>query len=115
MQIVEGVPTNLPILLDGFPRTTSQINWLVDYTKSIGRDIDGVIHLHLPMEEAVTRLVERGRPDDSPDIIRKRYDQYIKEVVPLIDSLQVHGIQVVEIDGARTIEQIHEELSEKVK
>lgn len=115
MQIVDNAPLEPPILLDGFPRTQEQVHWLVDYVESLDRRIKKIIHLHIPVEESIKRLVKRGRIDDKPEIIEKRYDQYMKDVLPLIEAFKSHGVPVVEVDGAQTIDKIHEELSERVK
>ncbi len=115
MQIVDKAPLKPRILLDGFPRTEEQVHWLVDYVNPLKRNINKIIHLHLPVEESVERLMKRGRADDNPEIIKKRYVQYIENVMPIIEAFKVHGIPIVEIDGTQTVEEIHDELSENVK
>jgi len=115
MQIVDKAPLTPRILLDGFPRTKSQVHWLVDYADSKNRSINKIIHLHLPVEESIDRLMKRGRQDDTPEIIKKRYVQYTEDVTPLIEAFKSHNVPLVEIDGTQSVEEIHQELSENVK
>ena len=46
-------------LLDGFPRTIEQAQGLASMLKSAGQNIDAVVYLTLPKEEAVKRMASR--------------------------------------------------------
>lgn len=114
-KIIDDAPLKPRILLDGYPRRESQVHWLVNHVNYLERDINKIIHIHLPVEESVERLMKRGRTDDKPEIIKRRYIQYIEDVMPIIEAFKSHDIPMVEIDGTQTVEEIHEELSENVK
>ena len=93
-------------VLDGYPRNQEQM-------ASVPEDIDQVLYVKVPDEEAVERLLKRQRADDTPDVIRKRLDVYHQETEPLLEDFSKKGI-LLEIDGMPTIEQIHEDISKKL-
>jgi adenylate kinase len=46
-------------MLDGFPRSVAQADVLDSFLSGIGRKLDSVLYLELPMKEAVRRLTAR--------------------------------------------------------
>jgi len=76
--VKEAVGTSDHYILDGFPRTIDQI-------KDVDIPIDYVLYLRLDNEYiAIKRLLDRGRPDDLPEIIQKRIDIYYDNTHPLV-------------------------------
>lgn len=47
------------ILLDGFPRTTGQLEFLEDFLKGHGAQLNGVFFLDIPTEKLIARLTGR--------------------------------------------------------
>jgi adenylate kinase len=89
-------------VLDGFPRKLSQTD---------GVDFDAVVHLDVPKEEVVRRLLARGRADDTEDAIAERLREYNDDTRPLLDH---YRDVVVEVDGDRDPDEIAAELRERV-
>src|SRR4051794_21034119 len=67
-------------VLDGFPRTVEQAEIAYSVAQTLGVEVQVVVHLEVPREELVRRLVERGtasgRSDDNLDVINHRLDVY---------------------------------------
>lgn len=109
-------------ILDGFPRSVDQAKFLFERVKMQGFRIDGVIYLELSDEEAIKRLIKRGRKlfsgssvsHDTPERIRERLKTYHKKERPLISFFQKKRI-LLEIDGENTIEEIHKEIIEELE
>src|SRR5690606_20173498 len=59
-------------LLDGFPRTVPQAQELAGMLDFAGAALDAVVEFAVPEEVVVTRLLKRGRPDDTEEVIRHR-------------------------------------------
>lgn len=112
---IEGVSNGTRILIDGFPRNDSQVHWFRGYTKAARRDLEAIIHIKVPIDEVVERLLERGRADDKEDVIRSRYKMYEEEILPMVDHLSGRGTRVIEIDGNQDVEQIHQEIMSALK
>ncbi|TSC54378.1 MAG: adenylate kinase [Microgenomates group bacterium LiPW_16] len=96
-------------ILDGFPRTLVQ-------ARRFGEEINRVIYLKVSDEEALKRLAYRNdqiREDDTTAAVKKRIDLYHKVTEPVIDFYKNRGI-LLEIDGERPIEEIHQEILVKL-
>ena len=89
-------------LLDGYPRTLSQVEELDGMIKFTGHELDAVLVLTVDQDEIVERLLQRaqveGRTDDTEDVIRRRQEVYTEETEPLIEIYRDRGI-LIEIDG----------------
>lgn len=94
-------------ILDGFPRTGTQADWLAQQHDSGKINIEYLIYIDVPKEKLVERLLKRGRHDDNEQAIRKRFDEYSKSTSPIIDNYAGRGIKVIKIDGNDTVDNIH--------
>ena len=73
-------------VLDGFPRTVEQAKVAYDTARALGVAVQIAIHLHVPTEELVRRLLARGRgSDDTQEVIEHRLEVYEAKTKPMID------------------------------
>lgn len=97
------------ILFDGVPRTVPQGVHLIHYLQQNGFKDFGAIHIDVPKEESVKRLLERAhhefRTDDTPEKIGFRLDLYESETKPVLKFLAGMG-DLHTIDGVGSIEEI---------
>ncbi|MEX1286858.1 MAG: adenylate kinase [Acidimicrobiia bacterium] len=90
-------------ILDGFPRTRPQAEALDAH---LGEDgLDHVVVLGVPDEELVTRILARGRADDTEAAVRTRLAVYHAETAPLIAFYEPRGI-VHHIDGVGPVPEV---------
>src|SRR3989344_3288002 len=97
-------------ILDGFPRTIEQV-------KMFENGADKVVYLKVSDKEALWRLSYRegvGREDETLTAIRKRIELFHTLTEPVLEYYRQKGT-LVEIDGEKTIEEIHKEILEKIK
>lgn len=73
------------IILDGFPRTINQAVALENKIKELNVFIKSVIYLEISDEKILSRLLNRGRDDDEPQLIRNRLDVYRNQTEPLLE------------------------------
>jgi adenylate kinase len=96
-------------LLDGYPRTPDQVEYLTELLAQHGHTLDAVVRLVADQDEIVRRLRQRaldqGRVDDSEEAIRHRQEVYIRETAPLIDMFRDQGL-LVEVDGLGAIDDV---------
>jgi len=115
-------------LLDGFPRTTAQAQWLLEFLKENNWRLDVAIDLDVPEEIVLARLSSRRvcedcgavystskpptnpwtcdvcggkvvqRADDSEEAILKRLALYTEQTAPLLEWCERHGI-LRRVDG----------------
>ncbi|MCR8670145.1 adenylate kinase [Agrococcus sp. HG114] len=100
-------------LLDGYPRTAGQVEYLDGVNLRRGEQLDAVIRLLADTDEVVRRLlaraVEQGRSDDTEEIVRHRLDVYERETAPLIAIFEERGL-VVEVDGIGAVDEVTERI-----
>ncbi|MCD4536218.1 adenylate kinase [Nocardioides sp. cx-169] len=96
-------------LLDGYPRTLSQVEELDGMIKFTGHELDAVVALTVDQDEIVQRLLQRakveGRADDTEDVIRKRQELYVEQTEPLIEVYRGRGI-LIELNGMGEVSEV---------
>ena len=96
-------------LLDGYPRTVGQVEFLTELLAADGAAIDAVVQLVTATDAVVARLLKRaeeqGRVDDTEEVIRHRQEVYASETAPVVDLYRERGV-VVDVDGMGTVEEV---------
>lgn len=129
------------VILDGFPRTVDQYDFLKNWLSQKKVKLDLALVLEINEDETIKRLSARRedpdtrkiynlvtdppptdvntsklvqRDDDRPEAIKKRLNLYRERTEPLIEELK-KDTEVVEVDGARPIEVIAEDVDKIVR
>lgn len=95
-------------LLDGYPRTTTQVDYLDEilHNKDEGK-IDVALQLTADDEELVVRLLgrakETGRSDDTEAVIRHRLDLYHEQTEAVVATYTERGV-LAKVDGIGDID-----------
>jgi adenylate kinase len=97
-------------VLDGFPRTFGQADWLLNQVKYGQLDVTAVVHLQASEEVVLKRLLGRGRQDDTQEAIRERFREYNEAIKPILAQLKAAGIMIHEINGEQAPEPIHRDI-----
>jgi len=96
-------------LLDGYPRTLSQVEELDGMITFTGHQLDAVVVLTVDQDEIVARLLQRaqveGRADDTEDVIRRRQEVYTEQTEPLIEVYRSRGL-LIEVDGMGDVDDV---------
>ncbi len=102
------------IIVDGFPRTKAQAEWLAQYLKRSGEAIDQVVVLEVPEGEIMSRLEKRGRMEDTPETIAKRMSIYRQKMYPVLGIFAEDGVKIVHLDGTGSAGEVHDRLYAEV-
>jgi adenylate kinase len=124
-------------ILDGYPRTVQQAQWLTEFLEEHDAPLDAFISLVVPDEVIVDRLSKRRthketgvnyhldfnpppddvdpdmiiqRPDDRPDAIRERLAVYKNQTQPVEDYYRQRGT-LVEVDGVGSFEEVEDRIT----
>ena len=136
----KNVPEKSDILFEGYPRFIGQYLFLKKWLAQRGKKIDKVIMLDVDKEEVIKRLSarrmceddgkiynlitnppEKGdckgrliqREDDRPEVIKKRFEEYEENVMPLIRYIEKEG-KLIHVDGARPIDKVTKDIFKKL-
>lgn len=110
---IDGVAEDTPILFDGIPRSMEQKNTFDVLVTEHDREIFGIF-IDIDREEAITRLLERGRSDDNQAAIAKRLANYEKETLPVIEQYEEEGV-LQRVNGMQQIEEVFTAVSAVVE
>jgi len=128
-------------ILDGYPRTVEQAEWLDEFLALLGFKLDAVISIKVPTDEIVERLSRRRinaltgetyhldfkppparldpalivqRSDDRPDAIRQRLLVYAHQTDPVEEYYAVRPIYY-KISGVGEVDEVHERIRAVLK
>ena len=106
---------NYGFVLDGFPRTRPQAEYLFE-----NWDVTKVIYLDIPDEVVVERVMRRAqlglgggftkRADDNPETLKVRLEEYYGKTKPVLELYRRNGL-LVTIDGGASIKDVFAEMS----
>ena len=100
-------------LLDGYPRTPSQVETLDAFLAGRQEHLDAVISLVADEDEVVERLLKRaqtdGRADDNEETVRIRQQVYAEQTAPLLDLFRARQL-LIEVDGLGPVPEVSERL-----
>lgn len=118
-------------IFDGYPRTVAQAEAFDSMLQKLGRKIDRVVSMEVPLEEMVERAVGRRiheatgriyhlrydpppagllgelvqRKDDTEEVVRKRFAEYEDKTRPVLDYYQARGL-VAGVNGVGSLDEV---------
>ena len=113
--LIDHMQGNEHLLIDGFPRSETQMD-VVDTTMQFyKRESPTIVHISISDEEGLKRLLKRGRADDTEENIRRRLAWTRAEWEKILVRLNANPIyKVLEIDGDKSIEDVHADILAKL-
>lgn len=97
------------IIFEGSGRTVEQVEMIDEVLTWLGRDYL-FIDLEISDDEAVTRMLSRGRADsNSEEKIRTRLGLYTENAAPVLEFMKSKNRLLV-INGAQSIEDVHADI-----
>jgi adenylate kinase len=102
-------------VLDGFPRTVEQARASYEVVRAFGAEVQAAIHLDVPREELIRRLLARGRgAEDAQDVVEHRLEVYLARTVPLVDYYAGREWMFT-VDGSRPPDLVHEDIVGRIQ
>ncbi len=102
---------NEHLLIDGFPRSETQMEVVKTTMEFYKREAPIVIHINISDEVGIERLLKRGRQDDTEETIRRRLAWSREEWEKILVRLKSNSAYtVLEINGDQSVEEVHKEI-----
>jgi adenylate kinase len=102
-------------VLDGFPRTVEQAKASYAVVRPLGAEVQAAIHLAVPREELIRRLLARGRgSEDAEAVIEHRLEVYQERTVPLLDYYAGREWMFT-VDGAGSADAVHNDITGRIQ
>jgi adenylate kinase len=124
-------------IFDGYPRTVAQADAFDLMLQKLGRKIDKVISIEVPLEEMIERAVGRRiheetgriyhlrydppppglegklvqRKDDTEEVVRKRFTEYDDKTRPVLGYYLARGL-VSAVNGVGTLDEVTDRIKE---
>lgn len=108
--LAKAKSSNKQVVLDGFPSTVRQVQWLIDRGEI--KNITGAIVLRVPHGELWRRLMLRKRVDDTRAAIERREDSYDRAMTGMMRVLSQNDVFVREVDGRNEPKDVLERIEE---
>ncbi|HET9174685.1 MAG TPA: nucleoside monophosphate kinase [Candidatus Saccharimonadales bacterium] len=114
-KVLDTLPPDEECILDGFPRTIPQAEWLLKKLESRHTALKCIIHLTASPEAVKARLKARGRMDDKDEVIEERFREYDRLTRPLFEWFTSQHIAVVEINAERPVQQVSDDIVQHIR
>ncbi len=102
---IKLVPSDQTIVLDGFPRLVDEEEWIRQQVGVWGRKLKRYIDIDISEAESDKRLSLRGRKDDKPNTVARRWQVYEEEIAPLKGMLEGKP-EFCKVDGTGMPEEV---------
>ena len=111
-KVFDLIDTTQEFVLDGFPRTVAQADWLLKRAAQGSFKVSAVVHLKASEAIVKQRLINRGRMDDTDEAIAKRFNEYKTVTLPIIEHFYKVGVHVYDIDASESARAVHDQIVE---
>lgn len=109
-KVFELIDVKQEFILDGFPRTIKQADWLLEQVQKGRFNLSAIVHLDASKDVVLERLTKRGRPDDTEEAINKRFADFEAVTRPILQYFKDKGVPVHEVDAGRDPRAVHDDI-----
>ncbi len=114
------IEANKGFILDGYPRTLKQSNFLDKFLFETSNSINYIFNIQINFEILKQRILKRsaeeGREDDKIEVVETRYNEYLNSTQKVSDFYKNKYSNIFyEIDGSLQIQEITEKISKILK
>ena len=111
---------NVGFILDGYPRTLNQSEFLNNYLLKTSNSINYIFDIQINFEILKDRILKRSseesRDDDNIDVIETRFNEYLNSTQKVSSYYKENNSDIFyEIDGSLQIEEITLKIKQKLK
>lgn len=109
-KVFELIDPTQEFILDGFPRTIPQADWLLEQVHAQRFNLTAVINLSASEDVVKKRLIARGRLDDTDEAIAERFREYRAVTLPILEHFKQENVIVHNIDASQDPRVVHDSI-----
>ncbi len=111
---------NVGFILDGYPRTLKQSEFLNNFLSKTSNSIDFIFNIQINFEILKDRILKRSseesREDDNIDVLETRYNEYLNSTQKVSNYYKEKNNSIFhEIDGTMQIDEITQQIKQILK
>jgi adenylate kinase len=114
-KVLEMIDTKEEFILDGFPRTKEQVDWLMQQHEAGRIDLPKIVNLEVSEPVIKKRLQKRNRLDDTEQAIAQRYKEYESVTRPILEYMKQRGLTVYDIDASKSPSEVYDQITDALK
>ncbi len=115
-QIEFAEAEGMEIVLDGYPRDVKQTEiMLADKNSEFFGNIKGAIVLDVPVEELWKRIEDRGREDDTEEVVKRRFEIFEQNICSILPLLEKQGVPIMHVDGVGSFDEVTERVTKVIQ
>ena len=115
-QIEFAEAEGMEVVVDGYPRDVKQTEIMLNDKESGFFDkVKGAIVLDVPVEELWKRIKERGREDDTEDVVKHRFEIFEQNICSILPLLEEKNVPIVHVDGVGSFEEVTDRIVKVVQ
>ena len=99
------------VVLDGFPRDVEQAKWVAE---NLAGEISVAVLIDVEKEELWRRLDERGRADDTKEVIERRFKIVEDNIKQILKILAGKGVRRERVSGMAEIPVVSERIEKAI-
>ena len=108
---------NNGFILDGYPRTIKQSEFLNNFLSQTSNSIDYIFNIKINFETLKKRILKRSseesREDDKIDVLETRYNEYLNSTEKVSNFYKDNNSSIFyEIDGSQQIHEITQQIKQ---
>lgn len=106
----------MEVVLDGYPRDTKQTEIMLKNENSkFFENLKGAIVLEVPKEELWERIQNRGREDDTKEVVEKRFEIFEQNICSILPLLEQRGVKIERVNGVGEFDEVTERITKVVQ
>lgn len=102
------------VILDGYPRTLDQAQWLTENLPEHERSVSLVILLVVPKYEIDRRIELRGRLDDTTEAVNTRLETYRQATNLIINYFTDKQVPIAHVDADGTVDEVYDRIQTEI-
>ena len=69
----------------------------------------------MPVEELWKRIEDRGREDDTEEVVKRRFEIFEQNICSILPLLEKQGVPIMHVDGVGSFDEVTERVTKVIQ